>query len=85
MKLPGVPKAKQGREVPEKWQWTEAEVWTQRMLATLERGITGGKWYSLMDNGHDNGCAPSCANDTKAKDAPAVVTINAGPMPTSPN
>ena len=24
-------------------------VWTERMLATLERGIEGGKWYSLMD------------------------------------
>ena len=24
-------------------------VWTPRMLATLERGIQGGKWYSLMD------------------------------------
>lgn len=24
-------------------------VWTQRMLATLERGIEGGKWYSLVD------------------------------------
>jgi RNA-directed DNA polymerase len=49
MKLPGVPQAKQGREVAPQWAWTEAEVWTERMLATLERGITGGKWYSLMD------------------------------------
>ena len=24
-------------------------VWTERMLETLERGIKGGKWYSLMD------------------------------------
>jgi hypothetical protein len=24
-------------------------VWTERMLAALERGITGGKWHSLMD------------------------------------
>ena len=47
--LPGVPKAKQGREVPPHWAWTEASVWTERMLATLERGIKGGKWYSLMD------------------------------------
>ena len=31
------------------WAWTEASVWTERMLATLERGIKGGKWYSLMD------------------------------------
>ena len=49
MKLPGVPQAKQGREGAPQWAWTEAEVWTERMLATLERGITGGKWYSLMD------------------------------------
>ena len=49
LKLPGVPRAKQGREVPPAWEWTEASVWTERMLATLERGIKGGKWYSLMD------------------------------------
>ena len=49
LNLPGVPRAKQGREVPPHWAWTEAEVWTERMLATLERGIAGGKWYSLMD------------------------------------
>ena len=47
--LPGVPQAKQGREVPPKWEWTEASVWTERMVATLERGIKGGKWFSLMD------------------------------------
>lgn len=49
MQLPGVPKAKRGREVAPHWEWTEAVVWTERMLATLERGITGGKRYSLMD------------------------------------
>ena len=41
--------AKQGREVSPQWEWTEAAVWTERMLATLERGIQGGKWYSLYD------------------------------------
>jgi RNA-directed DNA polymerase len=49
LNLPGVPRAKQGREVAPQWAWTEAEVWTERMLATLERGIEGGKWYSLID------------------------------------
>ena len=49
LNLPGVPQAKQGREVPPQWEWTEACVWTDRMLATLERGITGGKWFSLID------------------------------------
>jgi RNA-directed DNA polymerase len=47
--LPGVLVAKQGREVPPKWEWTEASVWTERMLATLERGIKGGQWFSLID------------------------------------
>lgn len=47
--LPGVPRAKQGREVPQKWAWTEASVWTERLWATLERGIKGGKWFSLID------------------------------------
>ena len=41
--------AKRGREVPQQWEWTEASVWTGRMLATLERGIKGGKWFSLID------------------------------------
>ncbi len=49
IKLPGVPRAKQGREVPPKWEWTEASVWTERMLATLERGVKGSKWFSLVD------------------------------------
>jgi RNA-directed DNA polymerase len=47
--LPGVPQAKQGREVQAQWAWTEASVWTERMLATLEGGIKGGKWFSLID------------------------------------
>jgi len=49
LELPIVPAAKQGREVAPKWAWTEACVWNERMLATLERGIKGGKWYSLID------------------------------------
>ncbi|HET6887310.1 MAG TPA: group II intron reverse transcriptase/maturase, partial [Candidatus Udaeobacter sp.] len=27
----------------------ETEVWTERMLATLETGIEGGKWFRLID------------------------------------
>lgn len=34
---------------PEPWEWVEPEVWTERMLAALENGVKGGKWYSLMD------------------------------------
>jgi RNA-directed DNA polymerase len=44
--------AKPGAETPRArsdWAWVEAEVWTERMLSALENGVTGGKWYSLID------------------------------------
>jgi len=65
LNLPGVPRAKQGREVASQWAWTEAEVWTERMVATLERGIEGGKWYSLIDK--------VCREGTLRKAAQAVI------------
>ena len=37
------------RERRERWGWVEARVWTERMLAALEEGVRGGKWFSLMD------------------------------------
>ena len=49
---PVVPeKAKQGAEarIPAGWEWVEASVWTERMLAALVNGVKGGKWYSLID------------------------------------
>ena len=36
-------------DVRSRWAWTEATVWTTRMLAALETGVKGGKWYSLID------------------------------------
>jgi RNA-directed DNA polymerase len=33
----------------ERYRWAEASVWTDRMLAALENGVKGGKWFSLMD------------------------------------
>jgi RNA-directed DNA polymerase len=41
--------AKQEGEIRARWAWVEPVVWTERMLATLETGIEGNKWYSLMD------------------------------------
>ena len=44
--------AKQGAETPNdsrNWAWVEARVWTDRMLSALGNGVTGGKWYSLID------------------------------------
>jgi RNA-directed DNA polymerase len=41
--------ATQDREVRARWAWTEPAVWTNRMLTALERGVKGGKWFSLID------------------------------------
>ena len=40
---------KQAGDIRSRWAWVESEVWTDRMLETLETGIEGGQWYSLID------------------------------------
>jgi len=47
--------AKQETEAcgPFEWEWVEASVWTERMLAALVNGVKGGKWYSLIDKVYD--------------------------------
>ncbi len=44
-----VPVATQAGETQARWAWVEAAVWTERMLAALEHGVKGGKWFSLID------------------------------------
>lgn len=41
--------SKQAGEAKERWCWVEPSIWTNRMLETLERGVKGGVWFSLMD------------------------------------
>jgi RNA-directed DNA polymerase len=36
-------------EIRSRWEWVEPMVWTERMLAALETGIEGGKWFRLID------------------------------------
>ena len=50
-KAPGVPEAAtQGAEAHRRdWSWVAASVWNGRMLAALENGVKGGKWFSLID------------------------------------
>jgi len=31
------------------WSWVETSVWNERMLAALDNGVKGGKWFSLID------------------------------------
>lgn len=44
---------KQAGELRARWAWTEPSVWTSPMLAALEKGVKGGKWFSLMDKVYD--------------------------------
>ncbi len=41
--------ATQAGEIRDRWDWVEPSVWTERMLTALERGVKGGKWFSLVD------------------------------------
>jgi len=40
---------KQGGDIRARWAWVEPSVWTKPMLTALEKGVKGGKWFSLMD------------------------------------
>lgn len=51
-----------------RWEWVEASVWTDRMLAALEYGVKGEVWFSLMDKVYNqsnlwSAWAKSAAND----------------------
>ena len=35
--------------IRDRWDWTESSVWTDKMLTALEKGVKGGKWFSLND------------------------------------
>jgi RNA-directed DNA polymerase len=44
-----VPLAQQAGETLARWRWVKPSAWTVRMLATLEQGVEGGKWFRLFD------------------------------------
>ena len=33
----------------DRWGFVEPAIWTERMIAALETGVKGGRWYSLLD------------------------------------
>ena len=37
------------------WSWVEPAAWTERMLTTLDKGVQGGVWFSLMDKVYSQG------------------------------
>ena len=44
-----VPQAQQAEEIRSRWRWVEPCAWTIRMLAALEQGVKGTKWFRLFD------------------------------------
>jgi RNA-directed DNA polymerase len=44
-----VPLAQQAEETQSRWRWVKPCAWTTRMLATLEQGVEGEKWFRLFD------------------------------------
>jgi RNA-directed DNA polymerase len=56
-----------------KWDWTEPSVWTKRMLAALEVGVKGGKWYSLIDKLHPETTLRAAFEQVKANRGAAGV------------
>src|SRR5512133_1286060 len=40
---------KQAEEIHGRWPWVERSVWSERMLQSLENGVKGGRWFSLID------------------------------------
>src|SRR3954451_9602271 len=44
-----VPLAQQAGVTLARWRWVKPSAWTVRMLATLEQGVEGGRWFRLFD------------------------------------
>ena len=44
--------AKQAGEIRARWAWVEPSVWSDGMVAALERGVKGDRWFSLIDKVH---------------------------------
>jgi len=48
-RLAGVPfAARHAGEADRRWRWVEPTVWSPRMLTALEKGVKGGRWFSLI-------------------------------------
>ena len=78
--------ATQAGEVRARWAWADPSVWTERMLAALDRGVKGGRWFSLIDTVYAP--RPLRASFARVKangGAPGVdhVTIDRFPMATA--
>lgn len=63
----------QAGDAPPRWSWVEPSVWTNRMLAALEQGVQGGKWFSLIDKVYAAANLASAFSKVAANDGAAGV------------
>jgi len=66
-------RATQAGDILARWAWTESSVWTERMLAALEDGVKGGRWFSLIDKVHSAANLRSAFAEVKANRGAAGV------------
>lgn len=67
-------RATQGAETQgHNWTWVEATVWNERMLAALENGVKGGKWFSLIDKVYRKQTLKAAWQKVKANEGAAGV------------
>ncbi len=70
---PVPPRATQAGDIRARWAWVEPSVWTDRMLAALEHGVKGGKWFSLIDKVYSAKNLRSAFEEVKANRGAAGV------------
>ena len=62
----------QAGDIRARWAWVEPSVWTERMLMALEKGVKGGKWFSLIDKVYALAMSPT--RDRKQASGTSSVT-----------
>ena len=50
--------------------WVEPTVWTERMLTALQRGVKGGKWFSMIDKVHPERTLRAAFRQVAANEGP---------------
>jgi RNA-directed DNA polymerase len=53
--------------------WVEPTVWTERMLTALDKGVKGGKWFSLIDKVHPERTLQTAFSQVAANEGAAGV------------
>lgn len=65
---------KQGSSTPASlWPWVDRSIWTDRMLAALDNGVRGRKWFSLIDKVYRPRTLASAWEQVKANQGAAGV------------